>query len=607
MKKSNLLCLFLGTTFLTSPVLADDFTVTSNYLNSLTAPKVTWSDDSSSGGTAVNINGQNFYYTYHRPDNYTESSTIITNLDQEDTYTHRVFIDITNASNRVISLQAGGDMSDKSIVSDFVNNTATGSSSGSAVKNNSGEGNTSIVGSVYGDFINNKILNTSTAGLGGAIYIESRGDGSNGAIETIEGNFVNNLSSGSNNYAHGGAIDNHGRIDSLKANFIGNKGISSGSFVMGGALNVGAMSYPNGGVVGVLQGDFIGNSAISSNNYAHGGAINNYGIINDIINSNFLYNVVEGNDSSGGGAIYSSKNLNVSADNGTSLFEGNTVNGESNAIYMLGAETGIVDLNLRAENGGELTFNDDIDGSYYNINIIGDGRGDVVFNQTVDNANNVIINDGGIMRMGTEAAINSQDFDAPVGGTRSLKVDIEVDRANETTKSGLITLTGDVKGDYKVIVNSLNRDGYEGANTMFLTAPNDSDETDENFTVSRIIGSPHEWEAIRNYGGETSGSNWYLALTKYETPEVVAAIGLHQAAIEQTRSVTRNIANKVAAGREYCPNCGVYDYNWDGEKLRNLWVLVNGENAQIDKHIDMEAKIWGIEAGFDMQKDRLGY
>ena len=56
-------------------------------------------------------------------------------------------------------------------------------------------------------------------------------------------------------------------------------------------------------------------------------------------------------------------------------------------------------------------------------------------------------------------------------------------------------------------------------------------------------------------------------------------------------------------GAEYCPNCGIYDYAWNGSSLRNAWVLAQGESANIDKPADIDAKIWGIEAGFDLQSD----
>jgi len=604
MKHNALYYTLLGATFLVSSAMAEDFAVTAGYLNSLTSPKITWSD-SDNGGTAVNINGQDFYYTYTNTSEYTSTSNQVLKNNSgvtSEEVNNKLFENVNESGyHGAVSLTGIGDASSVDIVSDFINNRSGEYGGGINVSALSGVSMASI-GDISGIFAGNTASGGTNNGLGGAIYLESKAGDLDANINDITGNFINNLAqSTSTAYVHGGAIDNHGRINNLNANFIGNKALGASGYVYGGAINNGKNN--NGGnIMGIIHGDFIGNSAISASNKAFGGAIHNTGTIGDILNSSFLYNTVSGNSDSGGGAIYSTKNLNVSADGGTSLFEGNTVNGESNAIYMSGTSSATVDLNLRAENGGTMTFNDDVDGQYYNINVLGDGSGEVAFNQQVENFDTIAIQENGVMRMGINSEIKGGNVDW-VADNQTIKVDIEVDRANKTTKSGLITLTGNVKGDYKVIVNSLNTQGYEGANTMFLTAPDDETAEDENFTVSRVIGSPYEWGAFRNYGGETDGSNWYLALTKYETPEVVAAVGLHQAAIEQTRSVVRNVSNKVGAGREYCPNCGVYDYNWDGEKLRNLWILVNGENAQIDKHIDMEAKIWGVEAGFDVQKD----
>ena len=146
----------------------------------------------------------------------------------------------------------------------------------------------------------------------------------------------------------------------------------------------------------------------------------------------------------------------------------------------------------------------------------------------------------------------------------------------------------------------------------FLTALNDDTNTASSFSVARVIGSPYLWDGAVNVKGEESGSTWYLNLTdtpnpnydrRLVTPEVIAGIGLHEAAIEQTRSVVRNVSGKVASGREYCPGCGIYPTSWDSKALRNVWVMAQGESANIDKPSDMDAKIWGVEGGFDLQND----
>ena len=71
-----------GTTLLLSafiviPAFAETTTpeINSEYLNSLTSPKVTWVEASSSDTDIVLINGAYYKYTYHQPDSYTETNT----------------------------------------------------------------------------------------------------------------------------------------------------------------------------------------------------------------------------------------------------------------------------------------------------------------------------------------------------------------------------------------------------------------------------------------------------------------------------------------------------------------------------------------------------
>ena len=347
----------------------------------------------------------------------------------------------------------------------------------------------------------------------------------------------------------------------------------------------------------------------------------------------------------------------ITSDNGTSLFDGNYVSNDGGAtkkyeaVYMNGA-----DLNLSAVNKGIITFNDGIDGVNYDVNVKGDGTGAVILNNVVDHVNNFNLSSGSITHLGLNGVINAQNMTAETGSTLVGKqstsaspiitVDVEVDKAANKVNSGAINVAEDVSGDYRVLVNALNPDvldNKDDAIVPFLFAPNDKEDTASSFSVARVIGSPYMWDGAVNAKGEAEGSTWYLNLTdilnsdykpedpenqdtpndKPEdpenqdtpdvkpskpvirpiAPEVVAGMGLHEAAIEQTRSLVRNVRNKVADGRVYCPGCGLYDYNWNGNKLRNVWVLAQGETATLDKPVKADADIWGVEAGFDVQND----
>ncbi|MCI5544213.1 MAG: autotransporter outer membrane beta-barrel domain-containing protein [Azospirillum sp.] len=533
------------------------------------------------------------------------------------------------------------------ITGDFINNYAQGTTArGGAIYNH----NKSTIGNITGDFSGNYAQGIYA--YGGAIY----NDYYYSTIGNITGDFIGNYvqATGTNSYllAYGGAIYNDGydsptTIGNITGDFIGNyaksTGTSSYSYVFGGAI------YNYKSTIGNITGDFIGNYAkstdTSSSSKAYGGAIYNGKTIGNIVNSSFIGNYVSGNEDSAGGAVYSTADLSITADNGASLFDGNYVekNGvkTSNAVYMVGAEDAAVGLNLSAVNNGTITFNDGINGTNYNINVTGDSTGVVKFNNLVENVNNFNLSSGSITHLGLNGVINVQNMTAETGSTLVgrqstsaspiITVDVEVDKAANKVNSGAINVAEDVSGDYRVLVNALNPDvldNKDDAIVPFLFAPNDQEGTASSFSVARVIGSPYLWDTALNLKNEKNGSTWYLNLTdilnpdykpeepenpdndkpskpvvRPVAPEVIAGMGLHEAAIEQTRSLVRNVRNKVAAGREYCPNCGVYSAEWDGEKLRNGWVLAQGETATIDKPVKMDADIWGVEAGFDVQND----
>ena len=377
-----------------------------------------------------------------------------------------------------------------------------------------------------------------------------------------------------------------------------------------------------------------------------------------LINTSFINNHARSDSGRAfGGAIYSEGDVNIIANDGkTSLFSGNTANDESNAVYMKGTTFDVryvggkkdnsydlpSNLNLTATNNGVIQFDDGIDGDGYNINISGDGTGVVKFNNIVNHVTNFTLGANSITHLGLNSKVYAQNMnisssDIPTTGAVSspiITVDVEVDKANNKVNTGQIYVDNDVEGEYRVLVNSLNPDvldNLDDAIVPFLFAPEDDESTASSFAVARVIGSPYLWDGSVNAKGETSGSTWYLNLTDEENPdyddgsgdepeptptpepqpkpekiyapEVIAGIGLHEAAIEQTRSVVHNIKGKVAAGRELNPCCGIYDYNWNGEQLRNIWVLAQGESADIEKPIDMEAKVYAVEAGFDIQND----
>ncbi len=349
--------------------------------------------------------------------------------------------------------------------------------------------------------------------------------------------------------------------------------------------------------------------------------------------------------------------INIISKNGNSVFENNFAGNKPNDIYILGTAANITDddttirdtdmaeemvpfaaddaaglttskknnftnLNLIADNGS-TTFNSGINGENYNINISTYNNGVIKINAPVENVANFTMTDNSVVHLGLNADIQAQNMIASGSQIVSqnaisspiLTVDVKVDKEASKVNSGAIHVSNDISGNYRILVNALTPDildNKDDAVIPFLFAPNDDEKTASSFSIARVIGSPYLWDGAVNVGGEDSGQTWYLNLTDiinpdYDasliSPEAIAGMGLHEAAIEQTRSVVRNVRNKVADGRIYCPNCGLYDYGWNGNKNRNIWVTAQGETATIDKPVKMDADIWGVEAGFDVQND----
>ena len=346
------------------------------------------------------------------------------------------------------------------ITGDFIGNYATGSSyaNGGAIYN------IGTIEDITGNFIGNYASSTNSYVLGGAIY-------NSGTIGNITGDFIGNYASSTDSSAYGGAIYNSGTIGNITGDFIGNYASSTDSSAYGGAIyntdEIGDItgdfignyatgsSYANGGAIynsGTIEditGNFINNRAISDSGYTMGGAIANLSYIGtpdeqpgaitegEIKNSSFIGNYAESKtDNAIGGAIFSTSNINIVADNGQSIFSGNKTisNGveEQNAIGMYGLyvseelsqETGLptgfldpltgstsnkntANLKLEAKNNGIIVFDDTIrggasdyeamqDGSLklietpetaFDLKVTGDSTGKVILNNDVINAN----------------------------------------------------------------------------------------------------------------------------------------------------------------------------------------------------------------------------
>ena len=331
-------------------------------------------------------------------------------------------------------------------------------------------------------------------------------------------------------------------------------------------------------------------------------------------------------ENNGGNAITSSGNVNINVKDTDIAMSENIV--MDNAKLTLYAENGTLDLT------------NEISGNDYDLHLKG---GDVRVNNTISGVNNLEMSSSAVLNLGKNSNVSvanlmhAQDT-APVGlqSNSSPTLEFDIDIVNNHITNGTIDVSGDVSGTYNVIINALSTE-YTQNSSVFLTALNDDSSTASDFSVLRVEGSPYMWKTILNAEGETNGSTWYLAMEQQENPdypdnpnnpdnpiingvaapEVIAAIGLHSAGIEQTRSVVHNISNKTsnqsASKRKRVykqPRRNQWDWtivdkkgHWENSAQDGVWVSAQGEYANIDTPVDMEAQIWGVEGGFNLQSN----
>ncbi len=319
------------------------------------------------------------------------------------------------------------------ITGDFIGNSA--SSYGGAIYNYA------TIGNITGDFIGN-----SASSYGGAIY-----NYYDRTIDNITGDFIGNSAS-----SNGGAIFNGGTIGDITSNFIGNS-----------ASNGGAIYNVGGSTIKDITGDFIGNSASNGgaiyNNGTIGAKDNDNTIIGGIINSSFIDNYAQStNGEAQGGAIYSTKDLNIIADNAQTVFEGNYTesNGvkDDNAIYMNGND---LTLSFNMKNGGSVVMKDNIDGiDGYTVNITGDDINNTTFyllndirnsNLTVANTTLNTIND----------SVHIYDVNSfTLAGDTNFVAD--VDLANKEMDRLTADSYGEHNGNLNVIGMNLLSDAVQG-------------------------------------------------------------------------------------------------------------------------------------------------
>ncbi|MBQ8870690.1 MAG: autotransporter outer membrane beta-barrel domain-containing protein, partial [Alphaproteobacteria bacterium] len=227
-----------------------------------------------------------------------------------------------------------------------------------------------------------------------------------------------------------------------------------------------------------------------------------------------------------------------------------------------------------------------------------------------------------------------------------------VDVLTDKLEADVLHINGDVDPNNatNVIVHASSDADIRGESILFVHSTNDTTGQADSFKISRVYGSPYLYDVLFNVEDSSDGTatvantnenKWYLSMNSDEnpnkgtppsgddddnnggntegpsgsggisvspnklvTPEIIGSISLPTVATTQKVGMINTIMRKVGMSDLYTPVCGFCSYNWDGKPNHNAWVDTDYTDLSIDALVDIEAKVWGIEAGFDLQHDR---
>ena len=247
----------------------------------------------------------------------------------------------------------------------------------------------------------------------------------------------------------------------------------------------------------------------------------------------------------------------------------------------------------------------------------------------------------------TNLSLNNAVFDIANGYLETVKLKgysatdsfLHIDVDPDNMSADMLNVNGNVEGVTKLIVHaSSNADIRGQGEILFAESENDTTGNDGSFVVSRVYKSPYLFDV--NYTQRAENSNqWGLIMNDQSNgkteepdvpdvptpptpelpdipvkptpsvdyrkvaPEVIAYQGLPVAALEQTKGMIGNIGRQVQNGRVSCEKCGVKDYYWNGEAYHTLWANAVYQTSENEALINVDAEVWGIEAGGDLQHD----
>ncbi len=506
------------------------------------------------------------------------------------------------------------------------------------------------IGKINGDFVANKTSTAESYVYGGAIFNLD-------TIDTINGNFIGNSvsTSGYYSYAYGGAVHNtsDSTIGNLHGNFINNFAFSADSSAYGGAIY-------NAGNIGSVSGDLIANHTSASDLLALGGAVYTSSDMTfsaggkvRTISGNYTEDTKRGKnynglfvyklssslptitfDTAGGGAWVINDNIEGGTDNLFSVGYKTQYNLSFTGDGVLN-EDGLTDqyisINNDIINAGEVTVEGTTlrFGAYQHEDKTAhnwDGHGRFLAALKADGTADL---DAEAV---TSLSLNNAAFDLyneyqdtvnlkgwKAAGDSFLHVDVNV----ENLTADMLNVNGNVEGTTKLVLYPTSDKDIRGESILFAQSQNDTKGNKDSFKVWRVYRSPYMFETKYTKTGENA-NKWELemndtvnpdagaepdfpeinAIGKVEVaPEVIGYQSVTAAAVAQNANLIYNVMNKVTDNRLYCPGCGFYDYYWNGEAFHNLWVNPVYTSLSIKSPTEIDADVWGIEAGGDLQHD----
>ena len=506
------------------------------------------------------------------------------------------------------------------------------------------------IGKINGDFVANKTSTAESYVYGGAIFNLD-------TIDTINGNFIGNSvsTSGYYSYAYGGAVHNtsDSTIGNLHGNFINNFAFSADSSAYGGAIY-------NAGNIGSVSGDLIANHTSASDLLALGGAVYTSSDMTfsaggkvRTISGNYTEDTKRGKnynglfvyklssslptitfDTAGGGAWVINDNIEGGTDNLFSVGYKTQYNLSFTGDGVLN-EDGLTDqyvsINNDIVNAGEVTVEGTTlrFGAYQHEDKTAknrDGHGRFLAALKADGTADL---DAEAV---TSLSLNNAAFDLynkyqdmvnlkgwKASGNSFLHVDVDV----ENLTADMLNVNGNVEGTTRLVLYPTSDKDIRGESILFAQSQNDTKGNKDSFKVWRVYRSPymfdvkhtptggnaHQWELEMNDtvnpdAGAEPDFPEINAIGKVEVaPEVIGYQSVTAAAVAQNANLIYNVMNKVTDNRLYCPGCGFYDYYWNGEAFHNLWVNPVYTSLSIKSPTEIDADVWGIEAGGDLQHD----